>query len=130
SPPVCMTAETRPRETAWRGWRPRTWTEPVRGCDQPSTMSMVVVFPAPLGPRKATISPGSRERSMPRTAWTRPKSLVTPDSCTAGAALPGRPEVAGDEVEVWVMHQAWRTRGRSTWLSHHEGAMTIVMDRV
>ena len=70
-------------------------------------MSMVVVLPAPLGPRKATISPGSSERSMPRTAWTGPKSLVTPDSWTAGTvAPPGWPETAGFEVWVWVMSRA------------------------
>src|SRR6476619_3904293 len=121
-----MTAETRPREMAWRGWRPSTWTEPVVGCDRPSTMSIVVVLPAPLGPRKATISPGSRERSMPRTAWTGPKSLVTPDSRTAGAAPPGWPEVAGVEVEVWVMTRSWRTRRRETSHTHHDLCVTFV----
>ena len=44
---------------AWRGWQPSTSTAPVVGCESPSTMSMVVVLPAPLGPRKATISPCS-----------------------------------------------------------------------
>ncbi len=51
---------------------------------------MVVVLPAPLGPRKATTSPGSSSRSMPRTAWTLPKLLVTPWSRTAClGVLPG-----------------------------------------
>ena len=41
-------------------------------------MSIVVVLPAPLGPRKATISPGSMVRSRPSTAVTAPKRLVSP----------------------------------------------------
>src|SRR6478736_5695449 len=69
---------------AWRGWRPRTSTAPLVGRESPSTMSMVVVLPAPFGPRKATISPGWISRSMPRTACTSPKSLVTPPRRTAG----------------------------------------------
>src|SRR3954468_19909280 len=111
---------------AWRGDRPSTSTEPVVGCDRPSTMSMVVVLPAPLGPRNATISPGSSIRSMPRTAWTGPKALVTPDSCTAGAAAPGWPEVAGFGVEVWVMTRSWRTAIPETSHTHHDLLVTFV----
>ena len=54
---------------------------------------MVVVLPAPFGPRKATISPGWTIRSMPRTACTLPKLLVSPASSMAGTvagAGPGR----------------------------------------
>ena len=128
-PPVCMTAETSPRAMAWRGWRPRTSTEPVVGCDRPRTMSMVVVLPAPLGPRKATISPGSSERSMPRTAWTGPKSLVTPDRWTAGTvAPPGWPEAAGYEVCVWVMPRSSRRRSPGASHTHHDLAVTFVRD--
>src|SRR5690606_41099121 len=47
------------------------------------SIRIVVVFPAPLGPRTATVSPRSTCRSMPRTACTvslRPttKSFVSP----------------------------------------------------
>ena len=35
-------------------------------------MSIVVVFPAPFGPRRATVSPGVMSRSTPRTARTGP----------------------------------------------------------
>ena len=83
-PPVCITAATRPRAIALRGSIPNTSTVPLVGRESPSTMSMVVVLPAPLGPRNATISPGWISRSMPRTACTSPKSLVTPASRTAG----------------------------------------------
>ena len=45
---------------------------------------MVLVLPAPLGPRKATTVPGSTSRSMRRTARTPPKILLAPRSATAG----------------------------------------------
>ena len=35
---------------------------------KPSSVSTVVVFPAPLGPSKATTSPGSASKLMPPTA--------------------------------------------------------------
>ena len=50
-------------------------------------MSMVVVLPAPFGPRKATISPGSTVRSRPSTAVTAPKRLVSPRSAMAGVRV-------------------------------------------
>ena len=62
---------------------------------------MVVVLPAPFGPRKATISPGSRVRSIPRTAWTGPKSLVTPDELDGGHGPGGG---AGRSREAGLCH--------------------------
>ena len=35
-------------------------------------MSIVVDFPAPFGPSRATVSPGAMARSTPRTARTVP----------------------------------------------------------
>jgi hypothetical protein len=72
-PPVCITADTRPREIAAAGAIPRTSTVPLSGRPRPRIMSMVVVLPAPLGPSSATISPSSRWKSIPSTAWTAPK---------------------------------------------------------
>ena len=95
-PPVCMTAETSPRAMACRGRKPSTSTVPAVGLERPSIMSMVVVLPAPLGPRKATISPCSISRSMPRTACTEPKSLVRPAMLIAGVA-----ERVGSWVSRW-----------------------------
>jgi hypothetical protein len=46
-------------------------TEPASGLTTPSSMSRVVVFPAPLGPRSATRSPAPTVRSRPSTAWIR-----------------------------------------------------------
>ena len=56
---------------------------------------MVVVLPAPLGPRKATTSPGSIGEVDAATACTAPKSLVHPveadgrDGVTRAAGGPG-----------------------------------------
>ena len=63
SPPVCMTAETRPRRMACCGVMPSTETSPPLGVDRPRIMSMVEVLPAPFGPRNATTSPCSMVRS-------------------------------------------------------------------
>src|SRR3954466_6134737 len=112
-PPVCITAATSPRAIAWRGCIPRTSTSPVVGRDRPRIMSIVVVFPAPLGPRNATISPGSISRSMPRTACTRPKSLVTPPSRTAG-------------VFCVVMRPAWSSRVPHPPIARHDSPVTSV----
>src|SRR5262249_10564189 len=45
---------------------------------------MVVVLPAPLGPRKPNTSPGATSKSMPRTASFSPYALCSP--CTRIAA--------------------------------------------
>src|SRR2546428_2020619 len=51
-------------------------TSPLVGGKMPARMRMVVVLPAPFGPRKRTISPASTGTEMPRTASTAPKVLV------------------------------------------------------
>jgi hypothetical protein len=40
---------------------PHTATDPASGARRPSSIAMVVDFPAPLGPRTATLSPADRE---------------------------------------------------------------------
>src|SRR4029078_1302297 len=104
------------------GSRPSTRTSPVVGLDRPSTMSMVVVLPAPLGPRNATISPCWSSRSMPRTAGTSPHGLVTPESETAGTAVVALVLVSW----VAVMAPAFRPRAAGPSLERHEGGMTFV----
>jgi len=49
-------------------------TEPVAGT-RPVIASMTVVLPAPLGPIRLTISPGSTFRLTSSTALTPPKRL-------------------------------------------------------
>ena len=63
---------TRPSATASDGERSNSVTLPESGRARPSIISIVVDFPAPFGPRSATVSPGVIERSTPRTARTWP----------------------------------------------------------
>ncbi len=62
---------------------------------------------------------------MPRTAWTSPKSLVTPEIWTAGTGAALTPVVP--ERLVCVMPQAWRTRDPEPSHRHHEIAVTVVI---
>ena len=50
--------------------------DPLLGGRNPVSIRMVVVFPAPLGPRKPTTSPCSTAKVAPVTAGWRPKRLV------------------------------------------------------
>ena len=82
SPPVWSMAPTAPASTAAWGSMPNRVTRPASGGSRPSIMSIVVVLPAPFGPRRATVSPGAMRRSTPRTARTGPpgprKLLASP----------------------------------------------------
>ncbi len=51
--------------------KPATFTEPLVGGRTPVMVRMVVVLPAPLGPRKPTISPFS---TLKLTSWTALRS--------------------------------------------------------
>src|SRR5262249_18365010 len=46
---------------------------------------MVVVLPAPFGPRKPKGSPRATSKSVPRTAGTSPYCLVSPDTEITGS---------------------------------------------
>ena len=64
-PPVCSIAPTSPSATASLAVFPNNDTDPASGVVKPSSMSIVVDFPAPFGPRSATVSPGAIETSTP-----------------------------------------------------------------
>ena len=61
------------RKLAWRRWGrcPATSRLPPLGWIRPLSILSVVVLPAPLAPRKPTISPGSIEKLSSRTASTK-----------------------------------------------------------
>ena len=87
-PPVCSMPPTAPAATAWAGDFPNSVTVPESGRVRPSTISIVVVLPAPFGPRMATVSPGAMARSTERTARTLPYDLDRRESTIpAPAAL-------------------------------------------
>ncbi len=50
---------------------PNTSTDPLVGLRSPQMTDMVVVLPAPLGPRKPWISPAAISRFTPSTAGVR-----------------------------------------------------------
>ena len=110
SPAVCMTAATRPWAMALRGVWPRTVTEPAVGSESPRIMSMVVVLPAPFGPRNATISPCRISRSIPRTACTDPKSLRSPSARIARSPSTPAPVGPADVVVMVVMASRMASR--------------------
>src|SRR5690606_2487691 len=58
---------------------------PPVGVTRVHSMLIVVVLPAPLGPRKPNTSPGATSKSTPLTASTCPKLLRSPLTDTAGA---------------------------------------------
>jgi hypothetical protein len=69
-PPTWSMAPTFPDAMADRGSVPRTETSPSWGRWSPRTMEMAVDFPAPLGPRRARVSP----RATSRSRWSRATS--------------------------------------------------------
>src|SRR5512140_18459 len=58
--------------------RPSTITVPSSRDRIPQTIEIVVVFPAPLGPRSPYVSPRAISKLMPSTAWRAPKRLRSP----------------------------------------------------
>src|SRR5262245_21137278 len=65
------------RAVAGPNGRPNIHTSPALGTANPVSMRIVVVFPAPLGPRRPTHSAASTRKLRSATAWRRPKRLVS-----------------------------------------------------
>src|SRR5579863_7855971 len=75
---------SRSRTTSW----PATLAAPAVGLASVHSMLMVVVFPAPLGPRKPNTSPVATSKSTPRTASSSPKRLTRPWTEIAAPGVP------------------------------------------
>src|SRR6266478_8272672 len=56
---------------------PSSSSEPLVACNSVVSILMVVVFPAPFGPRNAKISPGRTSKETSLTAMTVPNDLTT-----------------------------------------------------
>jgi len=73
------------------GWvrtsKPATVPEPSVGASRPQSMRMVVLFPAPFGPRKPKISPRAVSKLTWSTAVNLPKRRVSPSTRTAGPSV-------------------------------------------
>src|SRR5215211_2193867 len=73
---------SRSRTTSW----PATVAVPPVGVARVQSMLMVVVLPAPLGPRKPNTSPAATSKVTPRTASTWPKDFARAFTAIAGPA--------------------------------------------
>src|SRR5712692_2259566 len=73
--------------------RPWKVTWPASGWRNPDSRPKTVVFPAPLGPIRPTISPSPTLNERPFTAWRPPKCLSRPatSSMQSGLRSPERP---------------------------------------
>src|SRR5262245_23573586 len=90
-----------------RSW-PLTATRPEVGLSRPAMMRMVVVLPAPFGPRKPWIWPGPTARLTPSTARKAPYSFTrSRTSITADLALRPRPAAARAGLPVG-QDERWR----------------------
>src|SRR6186713_1416568 len=69
--------------------RPSIVTRPAAGGMKPVRIRMVVVLPAPLGPRKPRISPRATEKERSLMARVGPYDLVSPSTSIIAGRLPG-----------------------------------------
>src|SRR5580704_10203087 len=60
--------------------RPSRWTSPALGLWKPERTLTSVVFPAPFGPIRPTIAPGSSVNETPSIAASPPKRTETPSA--------------------------------------------------
>src|ERR1700751_1696370 len=87
--------------TSW----PATRATPEVGLASVHSMLIVVVLPAPLGPRKPNTSPVATSKLTPRTACTSPKFLIRLSTTIAGVA-PGADAAAAPETEAAVWSES------------------------
>src|SRR5262249_42295082 len=66
---------------------PRIVPSPAVGRARPTSMAMVVVFPAPLGPMNPATTPRGIRRSRWSTASRSPYRFVSPDTVSTGASV-------------------------------------------
>src|SRR5688572_20598228 len=77
---MCRRTSSRSRATS----KPCTRAVPEVGEASVQSMLIVVLLPAPLGPRKPKTSPGGTVKDTPRTASTSPKDLTRSTTSMAG----------------------------------------------
>ena len=96
------TTPIRSRQTggAIFGSSPRTRTSPEVRSRKPSRISTVVVFPAPFGPRNATISAGSTSKPIPFTASKAPYDFLRLRTLIAASSRAGACSAACEDPTV------------------------------
>jgi len=76
--PVCRTVKTEQIEQFFSAAMPPTSIRPESGRARPVNMDIVVVFPAPFGPRKPKKPPSATSKSIPSTAQKFPNRFTRP----------------------------------------------------
>src|ERR1700722_10307846 len=111
--PTRAKASERSEGTGW----PSTLIVPALAWVRPSNMRIIVVLPAPLGPRKPKALPRGTCRSTLSIAARWPKRLVRPVVWIAVLL-----ETAGDAVVLWssadiglLVELLWLSRHRFPW---------------
>ena len=95
------------------------------GWDRPSIMSMVEVLPAPLGPRKATISPGCDGQVEPVDRGDRAEALGQPAQGDGRErSSVARPSRRRRSVGRASCRQHRSCRGRTRSAADHDSPMT------
>src|SRR5216684_5963852 len=81
--PTCAIAEAKSRARS----NPNTRTRPLSGRASPTSIRIVVVLPAPLGPRKPKTSPAASSKETSETASRRPKRLTRCSATRTGSDI-------------------------------------------
>src|SRR5258705_13503711 len=98
---------------------------PAVGWSSPRITRMVVVLPAPFGPRKPVTMPGSTEQVRSSTARIRPNTLVRPANSIIDSMISGRlrDDEFGDRAHAFGVGvqrrrptRQWQPEFRRPWL--------------
>jgi len=85
---TCSSAPRRSLASWLAGGQPNTAAVPESAFASPSRIRTAVVFPAPFGPNRASSSPRSILKSIPRSASIAPYRLVTRRNSATGMFPP------------------------------------------
>src|SRR5580658_5445533 len=104
--------------------KPATLAVPEVGGRKQVRMRMVVVLPAPLGPRKPTICPLSTSKEILSTATVRAYRLVRPSTLII-LRYPGRNELSG--CHFWAKADRAKSApgGKSLKFHHTDGGQVL-----
>src|SRR5687768_14771161 len=110
-------AETGPRAMSTSP----TITRPAVGRRKPVIIRMVVVLPAPLGPRRPSTSPGWASKLTSSTATVAPKRLVTPSTSTLVPLMTGLGRPSSGAVVLGLVAVVGGLEARERAGLGHEG---------
>src|SRR5919199_6169490 len=108
---------------SWPTSKPATSADPLVGRTRPVSMRMVVVLPAPFGPRKPNTWPAATSSVTSRTATNLPKRLVSPLAWMIGDARTLAPVCR----TIGMARRDFRPRGPAPArrCSHHHASLAV-----